>query len=130
MSIQESGEPIVLTPAPFDCKSCGACCAYSGDVVVGLTEPVPRAYLRSVRGVIGYASWEADTIKRMHQIDGVCAALKGRVGEACSCKIYTRRPEVCRDFSPGTPDCNEARRAAGMANIPSDQSPREASCAL
>ena len=42
---------------------------------------------------------------------GTCVAAKGqgKIGKACSCSIYARRPKVCRDFEPGSADCLAAR---------------------
>lgn len=100
----------------IDCQKCGACCGYDWEIVVESDESVPKKYLRSVRNVIGFASFEADYLKRMKKADGVCAALKGKIGEECTCKIYDRRPSVCREFIPGTPDCLSARSSAGGVN--------------
>ena len=100
----------------FDCQKCGACCGHEWDILVENGEDVPRRYLRSVRGVVGYASYEAEYIKRMDKPSDICAALKGSVGGACECKIYDRRPQVCREFAPGTSDCLSARAAAGLAS--------------
>lgn len=99
----------------LDCQTCGACCGHDWEITVENGENVPTGYLRSVRNVIGFASFEADYIKRMNKPDGVCAALKGKIGADCSCKIYDRRPNMCREFAPGTPECLAARSSAGVA---------------
>ncbi len=49
-----------------------------------------------------------------------CVALQGRVGESTACRIYDRRPSVCREVTPawefGTPNpqCDKARMAYGL----------------
>jgi Fe-S-cluster containining protein len=98
----------------FDCQSCGACCVEAGSVPVYSGENVPRYLTRSVRNCFGFAAWEAeDGIRQMAKYPGGrCKALKGTVGASCACGIYARRPEVCRDFEPGSDACIEARRAA------------------
>jgi Fe-S-cluster containining protein len=40
----------------------------------------------------------------------VCIALKGVIGKACSCSIYTYRPDVCSGFKPGSKGCKSARK--------------------
>ena len=42
------------------------------------------------------------------------AALRGKVGVATSCGIYTVRPEVCRTCMPGDPECEMARKKHGL----------------
>jgi Fe-S-cluster containining protein len=97
----------------FDCQACGACCKFGGDVTVEEGEAqVPRHLTRSVRRLMGYASWEADCgTRRMARKNDCCIAFRGQVGGACRCSIYDRRPEVCRTFTPGSPDCLAARLA-------------------
>jgi Fe-S-cluster containining protein len=101
------GEAVVV-----DCQSCGACCQTAGEVTVGRTETVPKYLTRSVRNMIGFASWEADEFVRMARTsDDRCVALRGEVGNACRCAIYGRRPVVCREFEQGSVDCAEAMAA-------------------
>ncbi|MNS65557.1 hypothetical protein D3C72_987270 [compost metagenome] len=38
-----------------------------------------------------------------------CAFLTGELGETSICSAYERRPQVCRDFTAGTPECLAAR---------------------
>ena len=96
-----------------DCLACGACCVVGGEVVVGEDDTqVPRHLTRSVRGVMGFGSWEADEIRRMARTKNhVCTALRGDVGKACRCSIYARRPSVCREFVAGSEACLAARQA-------------------
>jgi len=100
----------------LDCLSCGACCTHAGDVVVETTDKeVPRHLTRSVRGRMGFASWEAEEGTRVMARRGCnsCAALSLKQGRHV-CRIYDRRPAVCRDFPAGSQACLDARSAAGF----------------
>lgn len=99
----------------YDCQTCGACCVEAGAVPVQPEETrVPRRWTRSVRGRMGFASWEADDSIRMmaQHIGGRCKALEGEVCASVRCRIYDRRPEACRAFPPGSPGCLDARAVA------------------
>lgn len=124
---------------PFDCRSCGACCIAAGPVAVSPSDvQVPRHRTRSVRRMVGFASFEADDgVRCMKADDGRCAALKGQPGTNVSCAIYDCRPTVCADFQPGSQYCRDARRNAGsifarVASVPSQagRRPRVAGAAL
>jgi uncharacterized protein len=109
----------------LDCQDCGACCVYGGEVTVmdDTDRDVPRYLLRSVRRMMGYFSDDHYAMKRMARVpladmDGDhsrCAALYGEIGQSCRCKIYDRRPAVCREFQMGSDDCLQARREAGLS---------------
>jgi len=101
--------------AAYDCRSCGTCCVVAQVIPVHVAERVPRYLTRSVRGVIGFASWEAEETRRMTCDGDRCIALRGEVGKGCRCAIYDRRPAVCRAFEPGGSACKEARVALGFA---------------
>jgi Fe-S-cluster containining protein len=104
----------------LDCTACGACCVTAGDVAVYPADTTPAYLTRSVRNLVGYAPWDADDFRIMkRRPDGGCTALTGEVGTACRCRIYERRPEICREFQPGSFGCLVARREAGLG-------PREA----
>lgn len=108
----------------FDCQSCGACCIHSGEIVVETTDaPPPNHLTRSVRGRIGFGSWEADEGTRVmarRDCNG-CAALSLKKGRYV-CRIYERRPAVCREFQSGSKECLEARALAGFQDqLPSTE---------
>lgn len=44
-----------------------------------------------------------------------CVALQGEVGKPCGCRIYPDRPSLCREFEAGSPECRQARTAAGLS---------------
>lgn len=118
--------PAFSIDGPFDCRSCGACCIAAGPVAVSPSDvQVPRHRTRSVRRMVGFASFEADDgVRCMKSDDGRCAALKGQPGVDVACVIYDRRPTVCADFQPGSQYCREARGKARslfarIASVPS-----------
>ncbi|MFC6047319.1 YkgJ family cysteine cluster protein [Methylobacterium hispanicum] len=106
--------PTFPIDGPFDCQACGACCVAAGPVAVQTHDvQVPRWRTRSVRRVVGFASFEADLgVRCMKADDGRCGALVGQPGSRVACGIYDRRPSVCAEFEPGSGYCLEARAAA------------------
>lgn len=90
----------------FDCQSCGACCAYSdtwpefddNDTCDGIPEEL----------------CDCDT-GRMRCIGNRCIALIGQLGVHVSCTIYANRPNVCREFEPGSAECRRVRKTLGEA---------------
>lgn len=100
---QEEGE--------VDCRRCGACCRIDRwNVVVRPEDSTPRHLTRSVRGLIGFASFDADEgLRCMKDRDGICIALRGEIGVSVSCSSYARRPAACREFMPGSPGCLAAK---------------------
>jgi Fe-S-cluster containining protein len=106
-----------------DCQSCGACCMpdEAGDVYVDLAEDdvlrlSPAFRQRAVvdlRATTG-DPWLSLRTKRDDEGHCVCIALQGTIGARVSCSIYERRPDGCRDYQPGTTDCRQARRNAGL----------------
>lgn len=100
----------------FDCQSCGACCVHGGEVVVEATDtPLPKHLTRSVRGMVGFGSWEVERGTRVMARNGCngCVALNSRAGQH-SCRIYDKRPAVCREFESGSEECLSARKKGGM----------------
>lgn len=101
------------------CMRCGACCAAfrvafhwseaddapGGTVPIELTQPL-RSHERAMRGT--------------DSTHPHCIALRGRVGEACSCGIYELRPSPCRavqaSWEHGSADshCDRARTRYGL----------------
>lgn len=110
----------------YDCKACGACCT-GWEVDVENRDDVPEEMVESLPGShVGFGT----NVMRRKPLDppreaqdprlkvsywgGDCIALKGKIGCGVSCTIYERRPQVCRDFQPGTVQCQEARTRAGL----------------
>lgn len=105
-----------LSMGVLDCQSCGACCEHGGEVTVMIEtdKRVPAYMTRSVRRMMGYASYDHYDRRRMARADGVCIALRGQVGAECACKIYDRRPAICHEFEPGSDACLHSRSQAGI----------------
>ena len=54
--------------------------------------------------------------RSMKMEGGRCTAFRDQLpdGGGCGCSIYEVRPEICRDFAAGSPDCHAARRRRGI----------------
>ncbi len=86
----------------FDCKTCGACCAFKWSWPV---------LLRSRLDAINIPKEMVRTdYPLMKTIDNRCIALDGKVGKSVCCKVYDDRPNSCRQFEPGSELCREARK--------------------
>lgn len=91
----------------LDCRSCGACCAYSAEW--------PRFSLESEEAIARIPPALVDDVHGRMRCEGDrCAALAGEVGVATACTIYADRPDVCRACEPGDPECLTARRRYGL----------------
>jgi Fe-S-cluster containining protein len=114
----------------LDCRACGACCVaeYNTGHYAHLTEKdaerlhgAGRLYeLAEITNrslpLLAYDEefWAMKTEERTqdHWKLILCKAFRGKVGERCWCAIYDLRPEVCRDFEPGSEDCHWSRAEA------------------
>lgn len=100
-----------MEPAAFDCTTCGACCTAE---VYG-EGPFVTLYgadsLRFTAEELVPDSQGCDfLVTKRHGDDEVrCVFLDGELGGPCGCTAYARRPQVCRDFTAGTPECRAAR---------------------
>jgi hypothetical protein len=94
---------------PDACLACGACCREAFHLV-----PVEsRSPLHQLR---------PDWIRRDHAFgpylprpSGRCVALGERTSAPWVCEVYDHRPRSCRDFTPGSANCLEARRRCGLS---------------
>lgn len=95
----------------YNCTACGACCRTAlWAVRVEPDDTTPRHLTRSVRRMMGFASWEADEgVRAMRNVDDRCVALRGEIGVEVRCACYQRRPAACVDFEPGSAECLKAR---------------------
>jgi len=84
-------------PGQNPCLSCGACC-------VGLRASFYWAEADDAvdGGVPARLTVRVDAFRRaMRQgRKGRCLALRGTPGRRVACRIYERRPSVCRNFQP------------------------------
>ncbi len=109
-----------MTAAP-DCLTCGACCVspFMGDGYIRLSRGEERRLGRLGLPVLEVVPGPDDRMvllgtKENSQRRHVCIALDGAVGERVSCTIYGVRPMLCREFEAGSPECYQAREAAGI----------------
>ncbi|WUR13619.1 YkgJ family cysteine cluster protein [[Empedobacter] haloabium] len=98
------------------CQACGACCAHfrvsfywgesdahpGGSVPQHLTIPI-TPYHSAMRGT--------------ERAPARCVALDGHIGRRVGCTIYPLRSTTCREFEMGTPECDKARAAHGLAPL-------------
>ena len=78
------------------CASCKACCCRL-EVMLMSEDDVP-AHL------VAEDQWGGQTMARL--ADGWCAALDR---DTLLCRIYERRPAICRDYETGGSDCLSER---------------------
>lgn len=88
-----------------DCTQCGACCAFSYNWV----EFDPDEDLDG----IPESMCDCET-GRMRCEGDRCVALVGEIGKSASCAVYASRPQVCREFQPGTAQCHTVRAHFGL----------------
>ena len=118
--------------APPDCRKCGACCVsqYDQDVFCDVDEKdIARLSPRLVRKHVKtssmfdvFVSGDSDAAfratwreQRAGALKGcrlcACVFLRGSVLHRTSCRIYDKRPDICRKaFKPGDRACLDTRR--------------------
>ena len=88
----------------FDCKKCGACCAYKDPKWIEVQNDdavnIPKDMLQT-GDVFDLA---------MAMGEGRCCALKGEIGKQVECIIYEFRPSICRSVTPGHALCLYMRK--------------------
>jgi len=95
----------------YTCDRCGACCctfpvlASTDDAV---REPRIAACARKLEPWLERPGWRWQLHPLPFQ-EG-CTFL----GDDSLCRIYETRPDVCRRFEAGSPECAEARRRRGL----------------
>jgi Fe-S-cluster containining protein len=54
--------------------------------------------------------------RSMKMTGGRCTAFRDELpdGGGCGCSIYEVRPDICREFAAGSPDCHAARQRRGV----------------
>ena len=92
------------TPTNLDCLDCGACCGRAFDVVeVSRQDPVRKKQ----------PDWivkREGRYQMKRRSNNTCAALQPDM----KCSIYPDRPQCCRYFERGGPNCWFARRRVGL----------------
>lgn len=95
---------IVADNAAISCATCEACCCRL-EVLLMAGDDIP-ARLTAVDAWGGWVMARLD--------DGWCAALDR---STMLCRIYERRPWICRDYQAGAPDCLEQRARLGSHSV-------------
>jgi uncharacterized protein len=117
LSVKRASNVITPPDAPVpDCLSCGACCAAMLCVGVRPAED-EKLSAEEYWDITIEGKNEEITVDRYLRRDAetlVCAFLHNQNGEPTACKIYERRPQICRDFDAGSDKCHALRRAYGI----------------
>jgi Fe-S-cluster containining protein len=95
----------------YECDSCGACCKTFPIYASAQDAQREQRILLEARQ---REPWLA-TARQTYQLYPLpfletCCFLD----EENRCKIYATRPDVCREFEPGSEQCQEARRRQGL----------------
>ena len=101
----------------YDCTKCGACCApkprHAGIfhyVPLRPTDLENHPRMQVLKKISGETGINGRCVQTCEGVNGTqCVALRGTIGEETSCAIYDNRPEICRQFAPGSDVCLEAR---------------------
>jgi Fe-S-cluster containining protein len=99
-----------------DCRGCGACC-YGDELWVHvLASDDERLGEERVRHLTVLTEHGRGYVARsMKMVGGRCVAFRDRLDDGSSgCSIYDARPDICRAFEAGSPDCRAARRRRGL----------------
>ena len=91
-------DPVTTSGEPITCATCRACCCKLEVILMGDDNP-PAEFVATDQ-------WGGQVMKRLD--DGWCAAVD-RV--TMLCRIYERRPGVCREFVVGESECLTERLA-------------------
>lgn len=110
-----------MTP---DCRTCGACCASPERETPSIVDLEPQDLARMSRRTVRLhvvrehiqTAWKDQRAGPFagHRVCA-CSALRGSIMSRVSCRIYEERPDVCREFEPGSKRCLDAMREAERA---------------
>jgi Fe-S-cluster containining protein len=118
----------------YDCRTCGLCCIADNDAghyaYVDQRDicRMPPYYQSQAIPVydrqLDLEIWGLGTKERD---DGahVCVAFEGQEGVSCRCVIYNARPQVCRDFEPGSRSCKDVREQHPTLGVSSSRSQKK-----
>jgi Fe-S-cluster containining protein len=91
-------DPGTTGSGAITCTTCRACCCKLEVILMGDDDPPAE--------LVAMDQWGGQVMKRLD--DGWCAAVD-RV--TMLCRIYERRPGVCREFAVGESECLTERLA-------------------
>lgn len=86
-----------LPDAEVSCTNCQACCCRLEVMIISDTG-VPQQYIKT-------DAWGGEVMARLD--DGWCAALDRAT---MMCRIYDKRPWICREFEMGSYECIAERQ--------------------
>jgi Fe-S-cluster containining protein len=98
-------------PPHFECDQCGACCRTFPVLVSAedaLIEPRIKSEALELPGWVSTPTWRFQ-LNPLPFCRG-CTFLN----PDDLCGVYATRPHVCREFSAGSPECQEARSREGI----------------
>ena len=102
------------------CQECGACCralpTWEGpNIYVRLNRyDLDQLTSEEQKNYVVEFQDEYGAVAAIGMIDRRCSALKGEIGCSVSCDVYENRPDICREFQPGSEQCLRARDEAGL----------------
>lgn len=115
LTVKRANNLVTPPDAPVpDCLTCGACCAAMLCVGVRPGEELPAEDFWDITIEGRSGEIVVDRYLRRDPETLVCAFLHNVAGEPTACKIYERRPRMCRDFDAGSDKCHALRRAYGI----------------
>lgn len=106
---------------PRDCRACGWCCSPPVLHGRGYVELSQKDIARLKRPEVAQLVDEGEMAMRMLRAGTCsrCAALVGTPGSEAVCAIYSRRPDICREFAPGSAACLDIlEMVRGTSQVP------------
>lgn len=97
----------------YDCRACGACCKPLFDDPV-YVDVLPKDIQRMPKRYQKLVTLGALKTKQTKFNGCACVALIGRIGYKVYCDIHAVKPKVCKNFRPGSRECKNSRRDAGI----------------
>ncbi|MEM1221996.1 MAG: YkgJ family cysteine cluster protein [Verrucomicrobiota bacterium] len=99
------------TETRFDCENCGACCGCF-PIFASRSDAQREPKIRDETRTLAAHLQTEDKAYQLFPLpfQDRCAFLK----DDQLCRIYETRPQVCRRFEAGSPQCIEARQRRGV----------------
>ena len=113
---QDSAAAPRSEPSTVDCRTCGACCYGDEMWIHVMASDDDRLGDEGTRHLTVLTQHGRGYFARsMKMLGGRCIAFRDRLADGgCGCSIYETRPDICREFQAGSPDCLAARRRRGI----------------
>ena len=114
-------------PPRYECDQCGACC--NGSLIVETDEIDLMREPRLIEAEPSLTGYSVPQVLEKYENDtGFAILLACSSNRPCpfladkKCSIYPTRPNVCVAMQAGDDECQEARKAAGLAPLVSIRS--------